>query len=67
MFKCFIIIITDVIIVILIRLSTLLSQIYPGAKIHKSEVDYHEWLEAKNASAVDKRRATMEAARKLRP
>jgi len=46
---------------------TLLSQIYPGAKIHKSEVDYHEWLEAKNASAVDKRRATMEAARKLRP
>tara|TARA_R100000458_G_C8258039_1_gene233901 strand:+ start:658 stop:1149 length:492 start_codon:yes stop_codon:yes gene_type:complete len=46
---------------------TLLSQLYPGCKLHKSMAEYHRWREAKAAAAVDKRRATIEASRRLRP
>lgn len=40
-----------------------ISEIYPGCKIHRSELAYHEWLEARAQSALAKRNETLSLAR----
>jgi len=46
---------------------TLLTELYPGSKIHRSEVEYLQWKKDKAMSAVEKRRKTLAEAKALRP
>lgn len=46
---------------------TFIGHLYPGVQIHKSELEYHLWLESINQSAVEKRRKTLAEAQAMRP
>ena len=46
---------------------TFIGHLYPGVQIHKSELEYHQWLEKLAQKGVDKRRKTLAEAQAMRP